>query len=128
MSLTSRADDVELFTALNRALAELSELDAPTGERRANRRAPFRCVQLLAPFDGEHLPAQADYAALEFQDLSTSGFSYLADRPPQRRWVIAALGKTPFKFFVAEVAHERAAQCRGEAKVLVGCRFLRRIT
>lgn len=118
--------DAELFATLHQALAELSRYDA-NAERRGNQRKPFRCVQLLAAYDGVSLPHQTDYAPVTFHDLSPGGFSYVADLAPQTRRLIAALGRTPFKFFVADMVNQRRITHDGQRKWLIGCRFVKRI-
>ncbi len=118
--------DAELFTALHHALEELTALDA-SAERRQNDRRPFQCVQMLAPFDGVTLPDQHDYTRAMFFDLSPTGFSYLADAPPETNLLITALGRTPFRFFIAEIVHEQRMIHEDRRRILVGCRFISRV-
>jgi hypothetical protein len=118
--------DAELFTALHHALEELTALDTST-DRRLNSRRPFQCVQMLAPYDGITLPDQHAYTRSMFYDLSPTGFSYLADAPPETSLLVTALGRTPFRFFVAEIVHERRVEHEGRRRILVGCRFVSRV-
>jgi hypothetical protein len=118
--------DADFFTTLHRALAELAS--DPVVERRRGARRSFSYVQLLAPYDGGPLPAQEAYSRVLCHDLSPSGFSYVAEQRPQTRQLIAALGRTPFRFFLAQVVNQRLIEQGGARRVLVGCRFLRRIT
>lgn len=117
--------DADLFTAIHRALDE-QERSAPP-ERRQTERRSFQCLQLLAPFDGATMPSVEDYTRMRCHDLSPSGFSYIADARPASKLLVAALGRTPLKFFVAEVVNVRPIDVEGMRKLLVGCRFVRRI-
>jgi hypothetical protein len=125
MSYSDVVADVELFTALHSAIAEQADV-APSDRRQTERRA-YECAQFLAPFDGVRLPLQEDYARVMCHDLSPSGFSFLADARPGTRQLVAALGCTPFKFFVAEVVNQRLVEHERQAKILVGCRFVSRV-
>lgn len=118
--------DAELFTAIHTAIAEQPQTRGKA-ERRSGERLEFRCIQLLAPYDGETLPAQEDYSRVRCHDLSPSGFSYLADARPAAKKLVAALGRTPFRFFIAEVVNQRVVERDGRRKILVGCRFIGRI-
>lgn len=122
---TDIASDAGLFTAIHAAIAE--QKTSKTTERRSGERRDFRCQQLLAPFDGVTLPAQEDYSRVRCHDLSPTGFSYYADARPAAKKLVAALGRTPFRFFVAEVVNQRIVERDGKRKILVGCRFIGRI-
>lgn len=126
--MTSYSDivaDVDLFTAIHAAIAEQKTVQSD--ERRSGQRKAYRCIQLLAPFDGEKLPLQEDYSRVRCHDLSPTGFSYLADARPAAKQLVAALGRTPFRFFIAEVVNQRIVERDGRRKILVGCRFVGRV-
>jgi hypothetical protein len=125
MSHSDIMADVDLFTALHAAIAEQTPA-APTDRRQSERRA-YQCAQFLAPFDGARLPLQEEYSRVMCHDLSPSGFSYLADARPGTEQLVAALGRTPFKFFVAQVVNQRLVEHHRQAKILVGCRFVSRV-
>jgi hypothetical protein len=127
MPLFDVAADAELFAAVHRALVEQVPPSEPEAERRNSPRQAYRYVQLLAPCDGRTLPTQEDYARVFLYDLSPNGFSYLADQRPKANQLIAALGRTPFKFFVAEVVNQRLTEQHGKPLVQVGCRFVKRL-
>ena len=106
----------------------LDEQRSGTGsERRESDRHPYRCVQLMAPFDGENLPNQEAFRQVLCHDLSPSGFSYFCDSRPTERLLIVALGKVPLRFYVAEVVHTQLAQTEHGGQYHVGCRFVRRL-
>jgi hypothetical protein len=95
-------------------------------ERRKERRVAFAFVQLLAPFDGVHLPDQADFRHVNCHDISTRGFSYFESPLPAYRHVVILFGKLPFRIFTAEIR-----QVRKTVKpdvYLVGCRILDRLS
>lgn len=125
-SYSDVAADAELYNAIHSAIAEQPQLRAKS-ERRTGERMAFRCIQLLAPYDGQTLPAQEDYSRVRCHDLSPSGFSYLADARPAALKLVAALGRTPFRFFIAEVVNQRVVERDGRRKILVGCRFVGRV-
>ncbi len=124
-SYSDVASDAGLFTAIHAAIAD--QKTSKAADRRTGERKDFHCIQLLAPFDGVTLPAQEDYTRVRCHDLSPTGFSYLADARPAAKKLVAALGRTPFRFFVAEVVNQRIIERDGKRKILVGCRFTGRI-
>jgi len=98
-------------------------------DRRKNERHAYPCIQLVAPYDGEHLPEQADFERVRCHDLSPKGFAFLTDKRPTQRQVIVALGQVPFKFLVAEIVRTSLEEgYNGERHLQVGCRFVRRIS
>jgi hypothetical protein len=118
--------DADLYTAIHNAIAEQPTVRAQNDRRQGERHA-YRYIQLLAPFDGQVYPAQEDYSRVRCHDLSPTGFSYLADARPAAQQLVAALGRTPFRFFIAEVVNQRVIERDGKRKILVGCRFVGRI-
>ena len=118
-------NDAELITTVDALLAEQDRLGHH--ERRIAERRLFECVQLLAPFDGDEMPAQEDFRQVLCRDLSSTGFSFVTYRQPQTDYVVIDLGAVPFKFFVAEIAHTSRAETPNTTNFLVGCRFLRRV-
>jgi hypothetical protein len=125
MSHSDTNADAELFTALHRAIWQQPKPAAR--ERRVATRRAYDCVQLAAAYDGETLPAPRDFAHVMCHDLSPSGFSYLADVRPQSRYLIVALGRAPFQFFVAQPVNQRWRESDGRRRLLIGCRFVRRL-
>lgn len=97
-------------------------------ERRTNDRRAYRCIQLLAPYDGVRLPAQAEFRKVQCHDISAHGFSYLTSQPPESEYVVICLGAIPFLFYDAEIVHYNAVQQGGSVEYLVGCRLRRRIS
>ena len=99
-------------------------------ERRQDQRYPFCRVQLMAPCEDGRLPASSDFRQVQCRDLSPRGFSYLAQEPPDFKFLIVALGDVPFRFFIAEIRHILAQRKSLEEpeRYLIGCRFVRRVT
>ena len=117
--------ELELFKTVGELLKEQG-VEAGK-ERRTQVRRPYQCVQLLAPYDGSKLPAQADFRQVLCQDLSENGFSFMSYRRPETRFVIVALGAVPFLFFVAELVHIESITGSADYEFKVGCRFTQRV-
>lgn len=118
--------DLELLSAIESILSE--QAAHATDERRTDARHHYECTQLLAPFDGDSLPQQADFRQVQCRDLSPSGFSFYTYRQPESDQVVVALGAVPFRFFVAEIIHMSISSDEGGQDFLVGCRFARRLS
>lgn len=118
-------NDAELVTTISKLLSEQEALG--NDERRVEERRQFGCVQLLAPYDGDTLPSQADFRQVQCRDVSPTGFSFLTYRQPNTNHVVVALGAVPFKFFAAEIAHVSLAETESTQNFLVGCKFVQRL-
>ncbi|MGE0760008.1 MAG: hypothetical protein AB7F89_04305 [Pirellulaceae bacterium] len=97
-------------------------------DRRDIARHPYRCIQLIAEFDGQNLPEQHEFQQVQCHDLSPQGFSYVTNRRPDTRHLVVALGRVPFKFLVAEVVRVAPRDPSSPLEFQIGCRFMRRIT
>ena len=100
----------------------------PKRERRGNNRREFACLQWVAPYGEGRLPTTADFIRVRCRDLSLTGFSFLAEQLPHSDYLLVALGTSPFTFVSAQVLHGRMIRVEGEKHLLIGCRFLRRIS
>ena len=118
--------DLGLFETISSLIQEQREATRPN--RRDGERHPFPCAQLLAGFDGVHLPGTEQLRVVQCHDLSPRGFSYYANDPPETNQVIVGLGNIPFQFFVAEVMHAQPTYSSNGPMYQVGCRFLRRLS
>jgi hypothetical protein len=120
---------LEFEDALFDSIATLihEQRQATRKDRRDIERHAYRCVQLVAPFDGQQLPEQREFQQVMCHDLSPQGFSFLVGDRPVTRQVIVALGQVPFKFLVAEVVRVAPGEREDGAMYKVGCRFVRRI-
>ncbi|MBP88766.1 MAG: hypothetical protein CMJ64_18980 [Planctomycetaceae bacterium] len=116
---------MELLSTIELLLSEQG-VD-PVEERRSGDRRHYECTQLLAPFDQQHLPQQADFRQVHCRDLSPSGFSFYSYRRPDTDHVVVALGAIPFKFFVAEIVHANVVDGENGQEFFIGCRFVRRL-
>jgi hypothetical protein len=124
--MSSTDFDVALFETITSLINE--QRDEGHQERREEDRRPYRCVQLLAPYDGEQLPDQQAFRQVLCHDLSANGFSFYSYRTPETPQLIVALGKVPvIKFFIAEVKRVNASATDHGHEYQVGCRFLRRL-
>jgi hypothetical protein len=117
--------DAGLFETISALISE--HLTENRQNRRSNPRHPYECVQLLAPFDGTELPGLDELRPVLCHDLSRCGFSFLSYERPKTNLVIAALGRIPPKFFVAEILHVHPTHTSDDHEYQVGCRFIRRL-
>ncbi len=124
--MSQQASDAAFFDMVHSLLEEQKEGDGR--ERRQRERHQYNCIQLLADFDGNSMPAQADFRKVNCQDISATGFSYFSPRKPDTDHVIVALGAIPFMFYVAQVMHANPVNNDGMVEYLVGCRLKNRFT
>ena len=96
-------------------------------DRRGFGRRSFACPQLVAPYDGKELPAQASFRLVDCIDICSSGFSFLTDKIPDQQYLVIALGTVPFAFVTAEVLHIQRQEDNPAEPFRVGCQFLKRI-
>lgn len=118
--------DADLFERINVLLEEQARAEGE--ERRHDERRAYRCIQLMAPFDGQRLPSQAAFRAVRCHDISATGFSFYADDQPATDMVIIALGTVPFTFFAAEIVRITESSDKTHGRYTIGSRFVQRIT
>lgn len=124
--MTATAQDEYLFELVHALLEESKGVQF--GQRRANERAKYDCVQLIAPYDGYTMPTQAEFRRAHCRDLAPGGFSFFAEQPPETEQLIVALGAVPFSFFIADVVRVKQSDVDHTGSYLVGCRFLERLS
>lgn len=117
--------DAILYREISDLLNEQRELLG--ADRRTNDRRAYECMQLVAPYDGESLPAQEAFRQERCNDLSSSGFSFVTGRRPATSKIVVALGQVPFLFFVAEIVRVHEVESEYGDEFFVGCRFLHRV-
>jgi hypothetical protein len=97
-------------------------------ERRSRRRRRFTGTQMVAPYIDGREPADRDFTAVRFRDISEQGFSYLATQPPECDALVVVLGDPPAAtYLTAMVCHCTSVGTPGRPRYLVGCRFTGRI-
>lgn len=124
-------------------------------ERRTQERRAFSIWQRIAPSDGRGCPDQSQFFEVQCHDLTQSGFSFLVTRRPSFDRLVAEFGVPPDLIYVAaQILHysrvlvhpdgrvervrrhvdddprdaeDPAGASRPVHKILVGCRFLRRV-
>lgn len=121
-------------------------------DQRRLRRQPFPVKQWIAPKSGPGFPQDSEFVEVLCHDLTSDGFSFFLDDPPDFESLVAALGIPPKLVYLrAKVVHvgdvlvyssgmveplrDRARHVSYEAPdgaigtpmVLVGCRFLEKI-
>ncbi|PQO47289.1 hypothetical protein [Blastopirellula marina] len=97
-------------------------------ERRRSPRHPFNTLQMYAEYDGENMPPTARFQHAKFQDISSTGISFVLPNKPTHARFILAIGIVPFRFFEAELVHVREVSIDGGVAYQLGCRLVRRIT
>lgn len=121
--------DAELFCQLHKLITgqrAVEDTAEPGRERRRGDRLAYDCRQLLAWFDGERPPKQAEFQFVRCRDLSPRGFAFYSDAPPRKVRMIIALGAAPFTFFEAETVRCETQHGERGTRYLIGCRFVRR--
>ena len=96
-------------------------------EQRNGRRHVYRCLQLVAPFDGSRLPRQDEFGWARFKDVSKSGISFLAETRPATKQLVVAVGPAPFTFLVVEVVRASKRSDLKNRPYHVACRILREL-
>ncbi|MGI8981299.1 MAG: hypothetical protein ACR2FY_18895 [Pirellulaceae bacterium] len=103
------------------------ELGQTMIEQRKSRRHVYRCLQLVAPYDGSRLPRQDEFSWAMFKDVSKSGISFLAEAKPATKQLIVAVGPAPFNFLVVEVVRTSKRNDLKNRPFLIACRILREL-
>ena len=93
------------------------------GERRDGPRHPYKCTQLVAPYNGGAMPRQQEFSWVECKNLSSRGLSFFWPEPPPFKRIVVALGGVPFIFMVSRIVHFAE---EGD-HFICGCQFERRI-
>ena len=97
-------------------------------DRRGKQRRGYRCVQRLAPCDGDQMPGLSQFRDVECHDLSAGGFSFVTSEPPDCETLAVELGKAPVLIYVmACVVHVSEMWSGSETRFLIGCRFTGRL-
>ena len=98
-------------------------------DRRTSPRLAFRHRQRIAAISAGRPPTASDFFEVDCRDVSAGGFAFYLDREPGFNRLVVALGKRPEEtFFVAEIVRVTPEIARGRRRVLVGCRFIGRIS
>jgi hypothetical protein len=125
MKYHQETSDANFFSLVHHVL-ESNRL-VTNADRRESDRHEFPCRQFIAPYVGGSLPKQTEFRLVRCQDLSPSGFSFLAAEPPDCEYLVVALGKCPYIFVSAHVVHCATQLIDREEPFVVGCRFVARI-
>jgi hypothetical protein len=124
----AQTQESELLQTVTEMLkADQASQEAQNRDRRGRPRSAYGIQQLVAEYDGKHLPTQADFERVLCHDLSTGGFSFFADRQPRFEKIVVALGAIPFSFVVAKVVRTQPGS-PGRGKLLIGCEFVERLS
>ena len=69
-------------------------------ERRREKRVPCNIDLRVATYDGVTPPEQMDYLAMESRDISASGISFFAPKPPETDQIVMMIGDYRDAYFV----------------------------
>ena len=96
-------------------------------ERRRHDRLSYNCVQLVATFDGQNLPTQAEFMQVHCLDLSERGICFMLSQQPNHVWFVVALHAMPFVFVKAKVCTVLQVDTNGSTEYRIGCEFVGKI-
>ena len=98
-------------------------------DRRTSHRMAFQYKQRIAPMRSGRFPSPGDFFEVDCYDISAGGFSFFLDREPDFDTLAVELGTPPRQsFLAARVARFTSQGSTGRRRVLVGCRFLERLS
>jgi hypothetical protein len=122
--MTNPSDaDVNFYALVHHVLEASREFDE-SADRRVGRRRTYSCLQWIAPYRDGRLPDGSDFRRVQCVDLSSSGFSFIAEDSCDFDFLIVSLG-TPALLVSAEVVSRSPAD--DTDGVRVGCRFVAKI-
>ena len=123
---TQDTADADFFALVHHVLEAQNR--EPGVERRDNRRQPYSRLQYVASLGDGRLPIAEDFEQILCYDLSPTGFSFLAARPPNVEHLVVALGVTTYIYVTAAAVHQQLLEFDGQSQYLIGCRFISRLT
>jgi PAS domain S-box-containing protein len=104
------------------------ELPPVPKNRRRTHRKDFPYFQLIGPIHNGRLPTADEYQEVRCRDISPTGFSYIAQVPPNFQELVVSLGAYPSQMYLtAEIIHVNRHREYGQNLVLVGCQYTSRI-
>lgn len=96
-------------------------------ERRQRTRQAFNFLQRIAPIVDGKLPERRQFHAVHCKDISSGGFSFLANTPPPHSSFVVALGTAPaITYLTADVVHVTSVIRNDKTRYLVGCKYVGR--
>jgi hypothetical protein len=124
MSTVAFQDPATRDAAVSKLCEHLS-----SAENRAHTRHPFLTQQKIAPFFGDSLPGARDVRQVQCLDISSGGFSYIAEAPPNYQRLVVAFGDRPnLTCMTAEVVQVCEVDFNGHSMYRVGCQFTARLS
>lgn len=113
--------DVTLYGLVHGILA--AERARDIAERRAGRRHPYRCTQLIAPLQEDRPLGELQFRPVQCVELSAAGLLYLSDEPPPGNELVVALGNKPLICLLAQVVRQERVVHQSRFLHRVACRF-----
>jgi len=120
-----QSSDASFFSLVHHMVE--AEHQLPPIDRRTEGRIRVRAVQFIAPYIDGKLPGKHDFLRVIGNDLSMSGFSYLAAHTPPCEYLVVALGPYPHVFLAAQVIHATPIIVDHRSLLVVGCQFIARL-
>ncbi len=149
MSFTNAQIDANFYQMIHQVVQSSAD---KAEDRRGHKRQRYSEFQWIAPWDGFGFPAEFEFMEVPCYDLTRGGFSFLYTKRPEFKMLVAGFGQKPKLLFVgAEVLRSTPVLVfasgrmkrlgneetslepfgRGDepgvARMLVGCRFIRRL-
>jgi len=121
------------------ALAKLDELSGESRvrqvsaasdgiEHRMHPRRSYPYLQAIGACRNGKLPKHGDFFEVRCRDISSRGFSFVTDVPPDFNEFVIALGSSPSQLLLrSKVVHVSPFVHEGRDCLLVGCEFIQRI-
>jgi hypothetical protein len=113
--------DVTLFGIVHKILE--AERTRDTEERRAGRRHPYRCTQMVARFEDNKPSGELQFRSVQCIDLSAAGLMYLSDSPPPSVDLVVALGNDRSICLRAQVLRQERVFHEDRFLHQIACRF-----
>jgi hypothetical protein len=98
--------------------------DTSDADKRRHHRVACNQVHRIAPYTGA-MPRDDEFVSVVFNDISKSGFSFFADRPPEATEIVLSLDFDPPRRIAARIVNHRPEPRSG--RYIVGCAFTGRL-
>lgn len=123
---SSVLNDVGFFELVHQIRA--SKESESFRERRRGERRHYRSRQRVAPAELGEIPPPDEFREVDCADLSVSGFSFYAPKPPDYRSLVVGLGdETTTIYLNAVVVRWTEVRREFDTVYLVGCQFTGRM-
>ena len=115
------------FYALVHSALESSRACGESVERRKGRRDSFSCQQWISPLREGSVPQRGSSQLVECLDISSSGFSFLANDLADVNRFVVGLGNPATLFVTAKVVRRTTVRIKGKDRIMLGCKFVAKV-